>query len=307
MSTWKLVLPLVFIFASAPNSAFSDTGLDFPSNDDSPTNAFVAFQFLNPQNDGLPMWGPNNAGVTYIWKYRPRQQDGYYVTMWYSRADGFFNEGNPVYDPYYGGHPYPYPPRGGSDNPNHVWELAGMEDGRDTLGTGGSDNDATSKNLVTDVWYTQALRITVNSNGTKTARFYIDLPSTSSADYIEYTSTSDYGNRTPRSPAITFGDSPWYPQHQHERMSGVIRHIKIIAKSLSDADILAEAGSEALATADGQNNIWYMNINPTPDDITDKSGAGHDPAWAGPTRAGLYSDSGNPVTTPNPPENLESE
>lgn len=306
-ATWMLVLLVLFVFEFAPKSALADTGLDFPSNGDSPANAFVAFQFLNPQNDGLPMWGPNDAGVTYIWKYRPRQQDGYYVTMWYSRADGFFNEGSPVYDAYYGGHPYPYPPRGGSDNPNHVWELAGMEDGRDTLGTGGSDNDATSKNLVTDVWYTQALRITVNSNGTKTARFYIDLPSTASQDYIEYTSTSDYGDRTPRSPAITFGDSPWYPQHQHERMSGVIRHIKIIAKSLSDADILAEAGAENLVTADGQNNIWYMNINPTPDDISDKSGSGHNPAWASAARASLYSDSGNPVTTPNPPENLESE
>lgn len=299
-----LFVTLACVFA--PAVALADTGLDFPSNGDAPSNAFVAFQWLNPQNSGLPMWGPNNKGVTYIWKYRPRQQNGYYVTMWYSRADGHFNQGKPLYDAYYGAHPYPFPPRGGSDNPNHVWELAGMEDGRDTLGTGGSDIDETSKKLVTDVWYTQALRITYNNNGTKTARFYIDLPSTAASDYIEYQSTADYGNTTPRSPAITFGDSPWYPDFQHERMSGVIRHIKIIAKSLSETALLAEAASEALVTTDGQANVWYMNINPTPDDISDKSGAGHDPTWASSTRPGIYTDSSNSVA-PNLSENQDAE
>ena len=287
-----------------PLTARSDTGLNFPSNGDAPANAFVAFQWFNPQDNGLPMWGPDNKGATYIWKYRPRQQDGYYVTMWYSRADGHFNQGTPLYDAYYGGHPYPFPPRGGDSNPNHAWELAGMEDGRDTLGTGGSDDDSTARTVVKDVWHTQALRITYNADGTKTARFYFNLPLTAESDYIEYRSTADYGETTPRSPAITFGDSPWYADFQHERMSGVIRHIKIIAKSLSEVDIIAEAQSETLVTADGQANVWYMNINPTPDDITDKSGAGNDPVWATSTRAQLYIDSSIPAVTPNPPENL---
>ncbi|WP_168205304.1 hypothetical protein [Bythopirellula goksoeyrii] len=288
---------LVCVFA--PVTVRSDTGLDFPSNGDAPRNAFVAFQWLNPNANGLPMWGPSNKGVTYIWKYRPRQQNGYYATMWYSRADGHFNEGIPLYDAYYGAHPYPYPPRGGTNNPSHVWELAGMQDGRDTLGTGRSDNDTMSRMLVTNVWYTQAIRINCNENGSKTAKFYIALPSVAKSAYIEYQSAADYGNSTPRNPAITFGDSPWYRDFQHERMSGVIRHIKIIAKSLAEVDILAEAQSEALVSADGQANIWYMNINPTPDDISDKSGAGHDPTWASSSRPRLYTDSRNTVT-PNP-------
>jgi hypothetical protein len=29
-------------------------------------------------------------------------------------------------------------------------------------------------------------------------------------------------------------------------------------------------------------NIWYMNIDPTPSDISDKSGKGHHPVWADP-------------------------
>jgi hypothetical protein len=280
----------VAVTITGESSPGIDTGLEFPSNGDAPSNAFVAFQWLNPQNSGLPMWGPNNKGVTYIWKYRPRQQNGYYATMWYSRADGYFNQGAPAYDAYYGAHPYPFPPRGGNNNPNHVWQIAGMADGRDTLGTGGSSNDASSKNLVTDVWYTQALRIAYNADGTKTARFYIALPSTAGSNFIETRSAASYGNTTPRSPAITFGDSPWHSQYQHERLSGVIRHIKIFAKSLSDADILAESNSETLVSSDGLANIWYMNINPTPDDISDKSGKGHDPVWAGPTHAKLYAD-----------------
>ncbi len=292
----RLLPALVCLFA--PAVAVADTGLDFPSNGDAPADAFVAFQWLDPQDSGLPIWGPDNRGATYIWKYCPRQQNGFYVTMWYSRADGHFNHGTPLYDPYYGGHPYPFPPRGGVDNPRHVWELAGLEDGRDTLGTGGFDDDARARKVVKGVWYTQALRITYNPNGTKVARFYIDLPATRLSDYIEYRSTAAYGNRTPRKPAITFGDSPWYPDFQHERLSGVIRHIKIFAKSLYQKDILAEAASETLATAEGRANVWYMNINPTPDDISDKSGRGHDPAWAGPVRAGLYTGSGKPDAPP---------
>jgi hypothetical protein len=276
------------------------TGLDFPSNGDSPTDAFVAFQFTSPPG----VWGPGNSGMTYIWKYRPRQQNGYYVTMWYSRGDGHFESGG--YDAYYGGHPYPYPPRGGDTNPNHVWELAGMENGRDTLGTGTSDDDGQSVAIANNVWHTQALRITVNGNGSKTARFYFRLPAVGSGDYIEFTASSSYGTSQPRTPRITFGDSPWYADYQHERMSGVIRHIKIFTTSLSQADVLSEAASESLATGAGQTSVWYMNINPTPSDISDKSGRGHNPTWASSARPTLYTDGANPVA-PNPPTDVRAQ
>ena len=35
--------------------------------------------------------------------------------------------------------------------------------------------------------------------------------------------------------------------------------------------------------------MWYMNLNPTPSDIGDKSGAGHNPAWVGSARPQLWS------------------
>ena len=84
------------------------------------------------------------------------------------------------------------------------------------------------------------------------------------------------------------GDAPWYAQYQHERLSGVLRGIKIFNKALSESDLLAEAGSDSLVTTEGQANIWYMNVNPSPSDISDKSGRGHHPVWASSAKPSLW-------------------
>jgi hypothetical protein len=257
------------------------TGLDFPSNGDSPSNAFVAFQFLNPQNNGLPIWGPNNAGATYIWKFRPRQQTGYYVTFWWSHNGHFLWE-NGAPNTYYGAHPYPQTSSAGGTS--HWWELATDRGGDFTVTRAGS-----KKAVVKDAWYTQALRVVVNGDGNKTMVFYTALPSVAPGDVIEYTVPASFGNVNPPAPALTFGDSPWYAQFQHERLSGVLRGIKIFNRVLSESDMQAEAASDALATNAGMANIWYLNINPTPSDIEDKSGKDHHPVWAEPdNKASLW-------------------
>ncbi len=250
-------------------------GLDFPSNGDDPSDAFVAFQFLDPASIGLPMWGPNGEGTTFMWNYRPRQQTGYYVTFWWSNNGSFLWDGGSP-NSYYGGHPYPTV--GNASGTEHNWEIA-TDYGGDIMTTraGGP------KPVVKDVWYSQALRVTRNGDGTKTLVFYTALPSVADGDVIEANVVAAYGETSPPEPAVTFGDSPWYPSFQHERLSGVVRGIKIFDKVLSEADTLAEAASESLVTADGQARIWYLNINPTPDDISDKSGKGHHPVWADPT------------------------
>jgi hypothetical protein len=287
---------VLFLVAGLGHAAFADTGLNFPSNGDAPADAFVAFQFDNPQNNGLPLWGPSGQGATYMWKYRPRQQNGYYVTFWWSQADGFFSAENG----YYGGHPYPndgvsLPPL--RDVGTHNWEIAII--GQDIQQTRSGQN----KRVVKDVWYTQALKVVRTSANSKTLIFYTALPSTAPGDVIEYTVTSPgYGETTPPTPKITFGDSPWYDGgYQHERLSGVLRGIKIFNRALSEAAILSEAASDSLASAEGQANIWYMNINPTPADISDKSGKGHNPSWATSDRATLWSSS---TTTPGAPQDL---
>lgn len=247
------------------------TGLDFPSNGQAPSNAFVAFQFLNPHLNGLPVWGPGGIGATYLWKYLPRQQTGYYATIWWSHNGTFMN-------PYYGAHPYPRQPQAVV----HDWEVA--QNNGDKIAT----LAGTPHQVVKGVWHTQALRVRRNANGTKAFRFWIDLPSTANGDIIEETLPASYGETTPPSPALTFGDSPWYADFGHERLSGVLRGIKIFNNFLSDADILAEAASDNLVTAAGQANIWWKKINPTPDNLLCEAGTGRNPVWAQATRATLW-------------------
>jgi hypothetical protein len=262
--------------------------LSFPSNvTGSDTSApFVAIQFADPQADGLPIWGTGSGasrlGVTYIWKYRPRQQTGYYVTMWWS------NNGTLLWDSgstntYYGAHPYPQ--SGNNAGTTHWWELAGTNGGADYTST----LAATTKTVVQDVWYTQALRVIVNGDGTKTVRFYIDLPSTANGDIIQNIAASTWGETDPPDPAITFGDSPWYASFQHERMSGEFDSVKIIAKGLSESDMLSEAADMSqLVTSDGATYIWWGKDGfDTVDDLTCDYGTGRTFVWA---------DTGNKAT-----------
>jgi hypothetical protein len=79
----------------------------------------------------------------------------------------------------------------------------------------------------------------------------------------------------------------------------VLRGIQIYSTKLSLADIQAEIDNP-LSTPAGATSIWYMNLNPTPTDISDKSGKGHNPSWVGDLRPTLWADGDSP-TRPNPP------
>jgi hypothetical protein len=57
---------------------------------------------------------------------------------------------------------------------------------------------------------------------------------------------------------------------------------------LSVNDIVAEV-TQPMSTTSGAANVWYLNLNPTPDDISDKSGKGHHPTWVDPnSKASLW-------------------
>src|SRR5213075_3282666 len=119
-------------------------------------------------------------------------------------------------------------------------------------------------------------------------RLYWDLSDPTKV--ITHTSYPSYGNTMPPVPALTFGDAPW---HQGwEVYDGVLRGFRIYSTNLSLSDIQSEADSP-LSTPAGKANIWYMNMNPTPDDILDKSGAGHNPSWVA-TPASLWSGTDEP-------------
>jgi hypothetical protein len=240
------------------------SGLDFPGS--AGVEKTMRFRFLNPL-DAYP--------ATYIWRCYPRQQAGYYTAFFWANDDGrdtletfLWTDGRRA-DTYYGAHPYPAPPPDGSA---HQWEISILQ------------TDITNGWVEYDRWYVQALRVWSDIFG-KHHEFYWDLPHTDPAHRVTYTAPRSYGNRTPPVPTLTWGDAPWNPGR--EVWNGVLRGIQIYAADLSLADIISEA-STPLSTSNGAASIWYRNPDPTPDDIADKSGRGHHPAWVGPERPRLW-------------------
>jgi len=216
--------------------------------------------------------------ATYIWRAFPRQQAGYYTAFFWGNDDGkgdlstFLWTSSGGADSYYGAHPYPNPPPNGS---NHNWEISVEQQD--------FQNGAVQYNR----WYTQALRVWKDASGQKHHEFYWDLPNTDSAHRVVRVSDASWGNATPPVPTLTWGDAPWAPGN--EVWSGILRGIQIYSTDLSVSDILAEAGTP-LSTTAGATNIWYLNTDPTPSDISDKSGRGHHPEWVGSLRPTLWSE-----------------
>ena len=236
-------------------------GLDFPGN--AGTTGTVRFKFTNPLA-AFP--------ATYIWRAYPRRQNGYYTMFFWGNDDGQGNLNTFLWtstggaDTYYGAHPYPNNPPGGD---SHSWEVSVEQ------------RDYVNGSVIYDRWYTQALVVWADASGNKHHEFYWDLPNTDAAHRVVRVSSPDWGNRNPPVPTLTWGDAPWNPSN--EIWSGMIRGIQIYSSNLSLSDILAEV-SAPISTSAGAANIWYLNTNPTPSDISDKSGANHNPQWVGSER-----------------------
>lgn len=264
-----------------------ETGLDFPGSDAIPSGSTVRFKFTDPHLNGLPIYGPSGNGVTYIWRAYPRRQAGYYTAFFWGNDDGageistfIWNNGGA--DTYYGFHPYPDPPPDGS---SHKWEIsADARDFREHF-------------VEYDRWHTQAAIVWRDANNEKHHAFYWDLPNTDANHRVIHVSSSDNNNQNPPAPALTWGDAPWQPGK--EVWNGILRGFQIYSTRLTLEEIQAEI-DDPLSTAAGAANIWYLNINPTPDDISDKSGKGNNPEWVGGRRPTLYTSGGTP-TRPNPP------
>ena len=250
--------------------------LDFPSNvtGADQTAPFVALQYDDPHLDGLPFAGPDNAGVTYMWRVNQRAQTGYYVTLWWAQGDGGFTPG----DQYVGGHPYPKV--GNNTGTVQRWEIAAPSGGDYFDTRAGSQ---TSKDVVYDVWRTQALRVVRNVNSSKTYTFYSELPSLEPVDVLEWTSGTggDAAETAPQSPKLTLGDSPWYAGYQHERLSGLFGELIIVAAARSEAEILAQAEDLQQLTPSFAADIWYFKPGwRNVDDVMCEAGTGRALYWA---------------------------
>jgi hypothetical protein len=223
----------------------------------------VRFHFTNP----LAIYP-----ATYIWKVNPRQQAGYYTTFFWGNNGSFlWDRGSS--NTYYGAHPYPQPP---PDGTTHRWELSVQ--GGDIL-VDANNNDTT---VQYGRWHTQALRVWSDGTG-KHHEFYWDLPNTNKV--IRWDAGLNYGNVDPPAPVLVWGDAPW--AESNEILNGILRGIQVYSALLSVNEILSEVNAPS-SSATGASNLWYLNLNPTPTDISDKSGAGHQPVWVGNERPLLW-------------------
>jgi hypothetical protein len=79
VALFGILLSVPFVAVSAATAQTSITGLDFPGS--AAVSGTMRFRFVRPDQNGLPIYGPSNAGVTYIWRAYPRRQGGYYTTL----------------------------------------------------------------------------------------------------------------------------------------------------------------------------------------------------------------------------------
>jgi len=124
------------------------------------------------------------------------------------------------------------------------------------------------------------------------------LPSTGTSKTITRDST---GQTNPPSPCLIWAQAPdngsgqsWGGYSRWEEQNAIIRGVQVYNAALTEAQIVALAAKDydadvlSYCSANGIASLWYLNMNWTLDDITDKSGAGHHPSWAGTARPTLW-------------------
>jgi hypothetical protein len=241
--------------------------------------------------------------MTYLFKVYQRNQvsdvgDGtrYYTTFFWGN-NGEFSWGTGYGRSYYGAHPYPYP----DNDDNGKWEIsANAVDYLDDAPDGIAGDYSGVSYVTNNDWYSQAFVAENTEGNVHTHKFYIDLPSTADANVIEV--TLDSASVEPPSPAIMFGQAPdngsgasWGGYSRWEEQNAIIRGIQIYNSALTEEQIIALAALETDAailskcTELSITSLWYLNMNPTPTDVTDKKGsAAKNGLWAGAARPDLW-------------------
>jgi hypothetical protein len=303
----KFLAIALLLFASV---ASAGTGIEFPANGN-PVGNVYAFKFVDTASNGLPMWGTADGGVTIAWEIYPNDPGGqyaYWVTFFMDENDGCFGDlGGPCTGVgrhfYYGAHPYPWEDTGGNgtfggNSPTHAWEIStGVANPgdllRDTPGGSVTEIDV----VAYDQWYSQAL-VVEKSGTTITMTFYKNLPSTSDNDVTVYEGTQNFSTFSmPATPDLYFADAPWAANiGNHETMNGIFRNLKIWDGTKTESYLTSNANEDTQLLKTGDSELWYHNPNPTPDDISDKSGStAHDPVWVDETYKPTLYDDGIPV------------
>jgi hypothetical protein len=271
----------VYAYTVAPVMSAPVTGLEWDGNET--TNTQRVLRYLNPHSNGLTIYD-----ATYIFRVYPKGPktgtNPHYWTTFFWGNNGNFNW-NVSVGTYYGGHPYPFDGINASTGQN--WEVS----------TGFSDiaigNGANSGQATWDRWYTQVFRAWRESAAITHHEFIYDWDLYNSSNgtsghIVHIINDATWASSNPPNPSVVIGEAPpndandasWGGYIGREQFKGIIRGIgggtngtDVDATKPSLAQ-LANVASE-IANPGSVLQPWYLNLNPTPSDVTDKSGGGH--------------------------------
>lgn len=236
---------------------------------------------------------------TIIWKANYTQQTGYYATAWHSQIipDTFPAS---VYE--YGTHPFPsaagaHDGNGqcidgtGSVGTVHYYEIAGLGASDFICTAGGSPLIVTK-----GTWVLQARTCEIVSGTILRHTFYPDLTNFPAYSIVQDNLVANLPG-TPTNPCFQFACSPWRADHpdpgkNDETPFGTLRGFAQFSARLNVTDIQTEGNSDSNSpqTSAGSASVWYINKNPTPSDVSDKSGAGHSPSYTNSNRPTQYNN-----------------
>lgn len=249
-------------------------GLDWPANTGNSGDT-VRLDWL-----GADM--PNAAPLTIIRKFFPHgpQPEGY-------NAQQFFCDVQPGFSSdqkYWGTHQYPKNFGAGPEPRN--WEVS--IEGIDKI----TCDNANSTEVQNNQWVTQATRVTDAGSDEILVEFFYDIGAGFDR-VISYTTNSNWLAKSPSNPGFVWGDAPWNPGN--ELMNGIIRGWQWYEAALTTTQmgllVAEDYDEDVLTVAAGQSlSPWFLNMNPTVADHSDKSGNGnHATGWVNSNRPADWS------------------
>lgn len=265
------------------------TALNFPANNAAGSDIRFLFSGANL---------PARKASTILWaSCSDSSITGYVTHCFFSHNVGAFQADN--YE--LGGHPYPAnsasvdgtgqstDPGGGSGT-THYMEMAGLS-ARDQIAVPGSAVAATKDGAT---WKRHALQTTLINGDTEVRHRYWPDVIGDSTNYFERI-VSNTGFPSPSAPAFYWGTSDWRSgsagaNTNDETPNGKLRAFCIVdSGALTNAQIAAisalNTDADVTSYLSGQSlTPWFINMNPTHTDVSDKSGAGHSPSWANSNR-----------------------
>jgi hypothetical protein len=238
--------------------AEAETGLLFPDlNVSAGTNKMIVL--WNAGEGSTAPFDLYSGGATYIWRAYPIEKlnpvDTYWSSLFRTQWDANWANGAVDFE-YYCCHPYPDL----ADN-RAEWEISINAD------------DFRSVAVTYDRWYTQVVTATT----AKAVTYYFDWPNTGAGSRVGPITQDSRTTQT--NPAMFFGDTLW----QTERYCGILRGFQYY-----DALLTTQQIADEIATPGSVRTPWYLNLNPTPSDISDKSGNGNNPKWYSAAKASLW-------------------